>query len=58
MSLQGIPGESPRGHPDVWSSDGWKGNLDTARSDFSSIPSDTSSPRQYVFCPLSAQSGQ
>ena len=52
MSLQGAPGESPYGHLDMWSSDGWKGNLDTARSDFSSIPSDTSSPRQYVSCPL------
>lgn len=50
--LQGAPSESPYGNPDMWSSDGWRGTLDTARSDYSSIPSDTSSPRQYAPSPV------
>ncbi|KAK9861944.1 hypothetical protein WJX84_005498 [Apatococcus fuscideae] len=53
---QGPPSESPYGNPDIWSSDGWKGPLDTARSDFSSIPSDTSSPRQWDMEPAGGQS--
>ncbi|KAK9867265.1 hypothetical protein WJX84_005800 [Apatococcus fuscideae] len=50
MLDQGNHMESPFGGPDPWSShDAWRADatLDTARSDYSSIPSDTSSPRQW-----------